>query len=93
MTEQEKDEFILLTADGCSHCKNAKELLQDKITSGQIKTMDIILDDEAAELAGKYDVKAVPIMLFKDGKTGLFEACELANDGSKLLCKDKEVKL
>ncbi|HEC37663.1 MAG TPA: hypothetical protein ENI29_05460 [bacterium] len=91
--ESEKYEIIMLTQDGCGHCANAKNILKEKIDSGKIIVMDVIKDNQALDLANKYNVRGVPAIILKDKVTQLTESCELSLDGSKIVCKDKEVKL
>ena len=88
-----KDDYdiTMLTSDGCPHCAEAKTRLKDKIDSGRIKVRDVSTDKEAFELAKKYNVNAVPTVIVNDKATNIAEACDLKQDLSGVICKNKEV--
>ena len=83
----------MLVAEGCPHCAEAKEILKDKINSGQIKVMDIYEDESAFKIAQDLNVTGVPSMIVTDKVTKVTDVCQLAIDGKKIYCKDKEVNL
>lgn len=83
----------IITQDGCGHCESAKKILADKLESGEIKELNINHDKSALQLARNLGVKGTPTLIMKDKITGNLEACSLSKDGTKALCKDKEVEL
>ena len=42
---------LLLSSNNCGYCNQAKQLLKDKIDSGEIEVVDIDRDGDARELA------------------------------------------
>lgn len=87
----ENEEIIMITGQGCPHCENAKNQLQDKINNGKIKVMDIMTSDEAMNMANQYNIRAVPSLIVKDKTTNIGEVCTLKSDLSGAICKNKEV--
>lgn len=84
-------DLTMITSEGCPHCAEAKELLKDKIESGRIRILDVSKDNDALELAKKYNVEAVPTVIVNDKITNIGEACDLKRDLSGVICKNKEV--
>ena len=84
-------DFTMITSDGCPHCADAKTMLKEKIDSGRIKVLDVSKDKSALELADKYHINAVPMIIVNDKATNIGEACELKRDLSGVVCKNKEV--
>lgn len=87
----EEFDFIMIVADGCSHCASAKKGLEEMIGRKLINIMDVTKNKEALDLAKQYGISEVPTIIVKDKKTGIGEACELREDLSGVICKDKEV--
>ncbi|MFW9880519.1 MAG: glutaredoxin family protein [Candidatus Thorarchaeota archaeon] len=84
-------DFIMVVAEGCGHCASAKKGLEKMIGEKFIDIMDVTKSKEALNLAKQYGINAVPTIIVKDKKTGIGEACELREDFSGVICKDKEV--
>lgn len=84
-------DFIMVVADGCSHCASAKKGLEKMIGEKIMNVMDVTKSEEALNLAKQYGIDAVPTIIVKDKKTGVGEACILREDYTGVICEDKEV--
>ncbi|KKN34016.1 hypothetical protein LCGC14_0797770 [marine sediment metagenome] len=87
----DNDEFIMIVGQGCPACAAAKEGLSERIDSGQIKVMDVVNSKEALDLANRYNINGIPSIIMKDKSSNIGEVCELRQDLSGIVCKNKEV--
>jgi len=72
--------LVLLTTSLCAACKQAEEYLSPSIKKGDVEVKNIQEDNEAADLAAKHGITAVPKLLLLDSSGDPFAEIPIADE-------------
>ena len=80
-----KEKSYMIVQDGCGVCKEAKEKLKESIKQEKIIVLDIG-SEKGAELANKYKISHVPVIINNEDK--FQQKCLISKDYDKIFCED-----
>lgn len=76
--------LVLLTTSDCGPCAAAKQYLQPQIDKGLVEVLNVMKDDEAADLAAKFGFTSVPKLLVLDDDGNPFSEIQITDSAQTL---------
>jgi glutaredoxin len=79
-----KRRLILIVAEGCPHCEQAKKAVEG--SNANIEILDVTKSEEAARICRDLNIFSVPTLVAIEEEGGKVKMCTLERDRTKLKC-------
>lgn len=78
---------VLLVAEGCQGCDQAKQQYRDMIERGELEVRDVTKDAYAQQLAASFDKIEVPMLVSVKSEGTAMKVCRLNPDFTVAECR------
>jgi glutaredoxin len=78
------EEVILIVAEGCPHCEEAKKLVKDS----KVRVLDVTKDERAAAILRDLEEYRVPLLVTLEKAERGAKLCAIDEKGMKVKCVD-----